>query len=240
MLLDRVTFVLVRPQIGENIGMTARALYNCGIERLRLVAPRQGWSREAALACSAGADHLVHNASIHDDLGSAIAPFTHVFATTARPREVDKPVLTQIDAATHIAAAARHGEEIAILLGAERTGLSNEEISLATAIISIPLNPVFSSLNLSQAALLVANPIWNQLRENSYTVTTPRNLATNTDYQHLFEHLEGALDAANFWRVPEKKPKMVQNLRALLLRTNLTTQEVQTLHGVIRALTWSG
>lgn len=239
MLLNRVTFVLVRPQIGENIGMTARALYNCGFERLSLVAPRSGWSREAALACSAGADHLIHNAVIYNDLGSAIASFPHVFATTARLREVDKPVFTQMDAATHIDTAVRHGEEVAILLGAERTGLFNEEISLATAIISIPLNPVFSSLNLSQAALLVANPIWEKLREPSDVVFSPRTLATNADYQHLFEHLEGALDAANFWRVPEKKPKMVQNLRALLLRTNLTAQEVQTLHGVIRALAWT-
>lgn len=228
-----IDFILVRPQMGENIGMAARAMLNCGFDRLVLVEPRPDWSRDAAIACSAGASSVVENAAIYPDLAAALAPYTLVYASTARMRDVHKPVQDLRDAAAAMNSADKGGGRVAVLFGPERTGLTNEDVSLCSHIVTIPLNPAYASLNVAQAVLLVAYALW---QPDKTLEPTTREAATNGDYQYLFQHLERELDAVNFWQVPEKRARMVDNLRALLLRAGMSRQEVQTLHGVITAL----
>ena len=231
--------ILVGAQLGENIGTVARAMLNFGLTDLRLVSPRPGWQMERAVKASAGAEALIENHRLFETVAEASADLGFVVATTARLRDMVKPVLTPAEMAAQMRA--RQNEthpQSGILFGCERTGLDNDDISLADAICRVPLNPEFSSLNLAQAVLLMGYE-WYQTDD----VTPPSQLdmhdarpATRGEVNAMFEHLEAALDAAGFLAPPEKKPAMARNIRNIFNRAALTEQDVQSLRGIINAL----
>jgi tRNA/rRNA methyltransferase len=230
--------VLVRPQLGENIGMAARAMLNCGLSELRLVAPRDGWPNAKALRAASGADIVLERARVFDSVDEAVADLQRVVATTARTRELVQRIVTARRAALDMRDWIAAGERVGILFGPERTGLENDEAVLADTALSIPLNPQFSSLNVAQAVLLVAYE-WmasadaTAAERMSEHATRP---ATKDELQNLFAHLERALDQSGFLRHKAMRPAMVNNLRALLQRSQMTEQEVRTFHGVIKFL----
>jgi tRNA/rRNA methyltransferase len=231
-------FVLVRPQMGENIGAAARAMWNFGLDRMRVVAPRDGWPSEPAVAMASGAGRLLDEAGLYGDLAGALSDCTYVYATTARPRELTKPVLSperaMLDAAARIGA----GERVAVLFGPERAGLENADIAKANAIVSVPVNPRFASLNLGQCALLVAYE-WMRAAGEVVHETTPLHKtqwASGLDIEKLAEHYEAQLGEAGFFFPPEKAEGMKINLRNLWSRMRLTRADVQMLHGVMRQM----
>jgi tRNA/rRNA methyltransferase len=232
------SIVLVETQLGENIGAAARAMANFGLPRLRLVRPRDGWPSEKAQAAASGALDIIADVELFDDERAAVADCPRVYATTARPRELLKPVLTPEHAAREMRALAGDGIRSAILFGGERAGLTNDQISLADVIISAPVNPRFASLNLAQAVLLVAYE-WFKAESDMPAEHTPlgrTGLASRDDVYHLFDHLEAELDRAGFFFPSDKTPHMVRNIRTVLLRAGLTDQEVRTWRGMIKAL----
>lgn len=229
--------VLIAPQLAENIGTVARAMLNCGLTDLRLVRPREGWPNPAAVPAASGADAVLDAARAFERTEDAIADLAHVYATTARPRDMVKPVVTPREAAGAIRAGIGRGETVGVLFGGERSGLDNDDLVLADTVITVPLNPSFASLNLAQAVLLVAHE-WFQ----AGPVEPPAGMdrgeppATKAQLLNFFEHLEQELDRAEFFRVPAKRPPMVRALRNLFQRTHPTEQEIRSLHGVVTAL----
>ncbi|MFO1161548.1 MAG: RNA methyltransferase [Reyranellaceae bacterium] len=237
---DSPIVILVRPQLGENIGMAARAMLNCGLSRLRLVAPRDGWPNDKAQRAASGADIVLEGTTVFETVAEAVADLQHVVATTARNRELSQRIVTPRHAAGEMQGWIGRGEGVGILFGPERTGLTNDDMVLADTALSIPLNPQFSSLNIAQAVLLVAYE-WAMgaaleatpaERMSEYAIRP----ATKDEMQNLFDHLERALDQSGFLRNKAAKPAMVQNLRAFLQRAVMTEQEVRTFHGVIKYL----
>ena len=227
--------VLVKPQLGENIGTAARAMYNCGLTDLRLVKPRDGWPNKKAIAAASGADTVLDKARLYDTVEEAIGGLRRVYATTARDRYMVKRILTPRFAAGEMRRLMAAGEACGILFGPERTGLVNEHIALAESVISVSLNPAFSSLNLAQAVLLIGYE-WFAAGDE----TPPAQLATGHSRPAtkerliaFFEHIEEALDDSGFMRNAEKRPSMVRNLRNLFQRAQCTEQELRTLHGVV-------
>ena len=239
--------VLVEPQLGENIGMAARAMLNCGLAELRLVRPRQDWPNEKAVAAASGADAVLDGAALYETTATAIADLETVYAATARPRDMTKRVMTARHAAGEMRALAARGRRLGVLLGAEAKGLDNDDVALADAVVTIPLNPAFMSLNLAQAVFAIAYE-WHQAGAGDAgtalamppgaALAMPKETrpANKAELMRLFEHLEGELDACGFLHVKEKRPVMVRNLRNLLQRAQLTEQEVRTLRGAIAGL----
>ena len=228
--------VLIAPQLAENIGTVARAMLNCGLTDLRLVRPREGWPNPAAVPAASGADLVLDAARVFDRTEGAIADLAHVYATTARLRDMVKPVVTPREAAQAIRAGIGGGT-VGVLFGGERSGLDNDDVVLADTVITVPLNPSFASLNLAQAVLLIGHE-WFQ----TGPVEPPAGMdrgeppATKAHLLNFFEHLEQELDRAEFFRVPAKRPPMVRALRNLFQRTHPTEQEIRSLHGVVTAL----
>jgi tRNA/rRNA methyltransferase len=226
-------FVLVQPQLGENIGAAARAMWNFGLRGLRLVAPRDGWPNPSAVAMASGAGGLLDEARLFATTAEAVADCGTVFATTARPREMTKRVLTPEAAMAEARGIVAAGGRVAVLFGPERAGLGNEDVVLADAIVTVPVNPAFASLNLAQSALLMAYE-WRRLGEAA-AVEAPERAASG-DVGRLLEHLTAELDAAGFFFPEHKRAAMVANLHNLFRRAPLTERDVRTLWGVIRAL----
>ncbi|MBI4182834.1 MAG: RNA methyltransferase [Proteobacteria bacterium] len=231
--------VLVRPQLGENIGAAARAMLNCGLTRLRLVAPRDDWPNRYAAAAASGADAVIEGAEVFATAAEAVADLARLFAATARPRDLAVPVVDAGEAARRLRAAAAAGEAAGVLFGPERSGLANDEVALADAILAFPVNPAFPSLNLAHAVLVLAYE-WRLAGPAEAAPPRPprpgEEAASRAELLNLFDHLEGELDAAGFLHPPEKRPAMVRNLRAMFQRAGLSAQEVRTLHGVVTAL----
>jgi len=230
--------ILVETQLGENIGTAVRAMANFGLSDLRLVSPRDGWPSEAATRAASRADHVLACVRVFPSVAAAIEDCAVVLATTARPREIVKPVIGPDEAAARAFAAAGEGLRTGFLFGRERIGLVNDEIALADAIVTLPIDPRFASLNIAQAVLIVAYE-WRRLATGAalpfaaYGKSPP---ATKAELLGLFEHLEAALEAASYFRPPEMKPVMVRNLRGILQKVEFTAQEVRTLRGVVAAL----
>jgi tRNA/rRNA methyltransferase len=236
---DGPAIILVEPQMGENIGACARAMLNCGLTDLRLVNPRDGWPNEKAASSAAGADLVLGRARLFESVSDAIADLERVFSTAARVRDLVKPIVTARRAAEEMRAHWQAGRKIGILFGPERTGLVNDDITLSDAMIAIPLNPGFSSLNLAQAVLLVAYEWWGTRghQEERYVHVGASRPATKAEMHNLFEHLESELDQTGFYTHPDKRPSMLRNIRNMLQRCAMTEQETRTFHGVIAALT---
>ena len=230
--------ILVRPQLGDNIGMAARAMLNCGMSSLRLVSPRDGWPNPKAVRAASGADVVLEKATLFETVAAAVADLGRVVATTARNRELTQRILTPRRAASEMRGWVGGGEKVGIVFGPERTGLTNDDMVHADTALSIPLNPQFSSLNIAQAVLLVAYE-WAAAGEEtpeermSEHATRP---ATKDELLNLFAHLERALDQSGFLRNKAMRPAMVHNLRAFLQRAAMTEQEVRSFHGVIKYL----
>jgi tRNA/rRNA methyltransferase len=229
--------VLVDPQLGENIGAAARAMLNCGLLELQLVRPRDGWPSEKARAMSSGALDKMPEPQVFETLGEAVADCHFVAATTARHRDQVKKVFTARSISRELHERVNRGEKTAILFGAERTGLDNDDISLAHAIINIPLNPDFSSLNLAQAVLLVTYE-WRMggMEDTEGTLVTNESpLATHEETESFLARLEQDLEESYFFRNPDMRPSMMRNIRNVYTRAELTEQEVRTLHGMLSA-----
>lgn len=231
-------FVLVRPQMGENIGAAARAMANFGLHRMRLVAPRDGWPNPKAVAMASGAGRLLDTAQVYDTTADAIGDCTRVFATTARARGLTKTILTPERAMAEAASLIRAGEKVAVLFGPERAGLENEDIARADAIINVPVDPDFASLNLAQCALLMAYE-WRRHTFDAppetidYARTEP---ATRIEVEKLADHYESQLDQAGLFFPPNKAPGMKLVMRNMWSRLGLSRADVQLLHGVLRQM----
>ncbi len=231
-------FILVAPQMGENIGATARAMWNFGLDRLRLVAPRDGWPNPRAEAMASGAAHVLDGVSVPETTLDARADLGFVFATTARDRSLTKEVMTPERAMAEARAMIAAGESVGILFGPERAGLENADIVRANAVISVPVNPAFGSLNLAQSALLLA---YEWMRQGDATppssyVMAGAERATGIEVEKFLDHLVGRLDATGFFFPEHKRPHMVAVLENLFRRAPLTDADIRVLHGVVRAL----
>ncbi len=231
--------VLVEPQLGENIGAAARVMANFGLARLRLVKPRDGWPSIHARRSASGADHVLEGAALYETLKAAIADCTLVLATTARAHDQAKPVLGPQEAVAWIAPHVAAGENVAVLFGRERHGLENEEVALADRIVTFPVNPAFASLNLAQAVALVAFEWFKLASGGGLPFTMPRKSepAGKQQIEAFFAHLERELDAIEYFRPLDKRATMLVNLRNIFARMGPTQQDIQTLHGIVVALT---
>ena len=226
-------FILVAPQMGENIGAAARVMANFGLHDLRLVAPRDGWPNPAAETMSAGALPDVVKVQVFDAVEQAVADRSVVIATTARPRGMEKPVLGLSDALVRM-----RGARAAVLFGAERMGLPNEAVALADVILSFPVDASFPSLNLAQAVALVAHGVAEAEGKGAPAAFGPGVdvPATREELVGMMEHFEEELERAGFFHPEVKKPVMIQNLRNTFTRAGWTAQEVRTFRGAIKAL----
>jgi tRNA/rRNA methyltransferase len=229
--------VLVEPQLGENIGSAARVMANFGLSRLRLVAPRQGWPNGKAKIMASGADRVLDQAELFDTAADAVADCTFVLATTARAHDQAKPVLAPREAAAQMAARVAGGERVAILFGRERIGLVNEEVAMADATVTFPVNPAFASLNLAQAVALMGYE-WFTAAGGGLPFEAPQKSAPAAKQQiaTFLGHLESALDGVDFFRPPEKRATMLINLRNIFARMEPSRQDMQTLSGIVTAL----
>ena len=231
--------ILVEPQLGENIGMVARAMANFGLKELRLVKPRDGWPSEKARAAASKADHVIDAVAVFADLPAAIADLNFVYATTARARDGFKKVAGPVEAGRALRARCLAGQRTGILFGRERFGLENDEVGLADEIVTFPVDPGFSSLNIAQAVLLMSYE-WMKSGlgdENRTNFSGPEMApATKQELFGLFAHLEAALEARGYFRPAQKKPKMVDNLRSVLTRAGFAGPELRVLRGVVASL----
>ena len=237
---SRPAIILVEPQLPENIGMVARAMLNCGLGDLRLVRPREIWPNDKAVSAASGADRVLNAARLYGTTADAIADLRHVYATTARPRYMTKRVATPRQAAVELRALAAQGAATGILFGPEAAGLHNDEIALAEVVVTVPLNPAFSSLNLGMAVLLIGYEWFaagaGETPPSTLIVPPQSRAATQAELLGLYQHLEAELDACGFLRNRQSRPSMIRNLRNLFGRAGLTEQEVRTLRGVITCL----
>jgi tRNA/rRNA methyltransferase len=225
--------ILVRPQLGENIGKAARAMLNFGLTEMRLVAPRDGWPNPAAGPAASGADVVLANAQLFDTLAGATADINHVYATTVRKRGVTKPVLTPEEATKEMGDAAGRS---AILFGAERSGLESDEVTIARAIITVPINPDFGSLNLAQAVILCAYE-WSKTQ----TLASPPKTeldppASQFELDGLIDQLDGMLEPLGYYKPADRAPVTRRTLRNLLTKPAWNALEVRTLRGVLTTL----
>ena len=241
--------ILVAPQLGENIGTAARAMANFGLSDLRLVAPRDGWPNEKARSAASGADAVIDKARMFATVEDAVGELHYVCATTARRRDMVKPVLTPETAVREMQARGQAGRTCGILFGGERAGLDNDHLALADAIVTAPVDPGFASLNLAQSVLLLGYEWLKQTGPDTLGRKTPfdgpaseglqmrgSRPATRAEIVGFLEHLEAELDASGFLRPPEKRPIMVRNIRNMFLRLGATEQEVRTLRGIVASL----
>ena len=225
--------VLVRPQLGQNIGKAARAMLNFGLTELRIVAPRDGWPNPEAAPAASGADRVLDAATIFDSVADAVADCRHVYATTVRRRGVTKPVVTPAEAAEEIHAASGRS---AILFGPERAGLETDDVALARKIVTVPINPEFGSLNLAQAVILVAYE-WSKrqaLVQPSLTEIEPP--ASQFELDGMIAQLDAMLDAAGYFFPPDRRVTTTRMLRTLLTKPAWSSQEVRTVRGVLTTL----
>lgn len=225
--------VLVRPQLGENIGKAARAMLNFGLVELRLVSPRDGWPNPSAGPAASGADAVIENAVVFDSVADAVADCAQVYATTVRKRGVTKPVVTPEVAARDIHAAPTRA---AILFGPERAGLETDDVALARTIITVPINPDFGSLNLAQAVILVAYEWSKGVALASPPITDLPEPAPHEELEGMIQQLDVMLDRAGFYFPPDRTPVTKRTLRTLLTKPGWSSQEVRTMRGVLSAL----
>jgi tRNA/rRNA methyltransferase len=229
----RPVIILVRPQLGENIGKAARAMLNFGLTEMRLVSPRDGWPNPSAGPAASGADIVLEQARVYDSIADATADCAHVYATTVRKRGLVKPVVTPEEAARAI-----HAEpgRSAILFGPERAGLETDDVAIARTILTVPINPEFGSLTLAQAVILVAYE-WSKGEKLAQPPATDLDPpAPQADLDGLIDHLESMLDPAGYFYPPDRVPATRRTLRSVLTKPGWNAQEVRTLRGVLSAL----
>ena len=239
LLAEGPAIILVEPQLGENIGMVARAMANFGLAELRLVKPRDGWPSDKARSAASKADHVIDGVVVFETLEEAVADLNFVYATTARFRDGFKPVRSPVTAASTLRHRFTAGEKTGIMFGREKSGLSNEDVALADEIVTFPVNPAFASLNIAQAVLLMSYEWMKSSMDDVQAVpfdAVEQAPATKDEVIGLFDHLEEALDARNYFHPASKKQRMIDNLRAVLSRRAFTSPEIKVLRGVISSL----
>jgi tRNA/rRNA methyltransferase len=231
--------ILVEPQLGENIGAAARVMANFALKRLRLVKPRDGWPNVHARRAASGADRILDDAALYDTVEAAIADCTLVLATTARAHDQAKPVIGPDAAASLLAPHVAAGESVAVLFGRERYGLENHEVALADRIVTLPVNPAFASLNLAQAVAVIAYEWFKLASDGALPFAMPQKSepAGKVQVQAFFANLERELDQIEYFRPLDKRATMLVNLRNIFARMQPTQQDIQTLHGIVVALT---
>lgn len=223
-----ISIILVNPQMPENIGGAARAMLNFGLTDLRVVNPRDKFPCEKSIAIATHAHEVVKNAGIYNSLSDASHDLQQLFATTARKRDMVKQVVTPKTLPKYATQ-----QKIGIVFGGENSGLTNADVSLCDYILNIPANTQYNSINLAQAVLLIGYELWN----SKLSGTRPqRQAASKDELSNFFIKLEQRLDDANFFQTPDKKPKMLDNIRNIFSRGQLTSQEIRTLHGIMSAL----
>lgn len=231
--------ILVRPQLDENMGMVARAMMNCCLSELRLVNPRDNHLSPKAISTASGAHQILESAKCFSSLDDALKDIHFALTSSARKRDMTKEIYSPEDGIKAIQQKISNGEKTAILFGAERTGLENKEIVYSNGIIEIPLNPLHSSLNLSQAVLLLGYE-WHKntlTKTNTHLETGSSSMATNAELLAFFSHIETELDKRGYFRFVDKKERMSHNLRNIFSRSNLTSSEIKTLHKIVSDLT---
>lgn len=231
--VETPVFVLVRPQLGENIGKAARAMLNFGLTEMRLVAPRDGWPNPSAGPAASGADLVLEQARVFGSVAEAVADCAHVYATTVRKRGVTKPVLSPEAASGEIHA--QQGRS-AILFGPERSGLETDDVAIARAIVTVPINPEFGSLNLAQAVILLAYEWSKGMDLASPPETDLDPPALQGEFEGMMMQLESMLDKAGFFHPPERMQSTKRTLRTMLTKPGWSSQEVRTMRGVLSAL----
>jgi len=230
---SKPVIVLVRPQLGQNIGKAARAMLNFGLAEMRLVAPRDGWPNPDAGPAASGADVVLEQAQLFDSVEEAIADCSTVFASTVRRRDLVMPVLAPAEMAGQIAAAP---ERSAILFGPERSGLETEEVALANAIVTVPINPEFASLNLAQAVILLAYE-WSKRSELAQPpVKDLEPSAPHGELEGLIRHLDEELAAKGYFHPPSRTQATRNTIRTIFTKTRWSSREVKAVRGIIRAL----
>jgi tRNA/rRNA methyltransferase len=236
--LNGPVMILVEPQLGENIGMAARAMGNFALSELRIVNPRDGWPNIAAQRAAAGADHVLDQAKLFKTVAEAVADLDLLFATTARAHDQAKPVVGPESCAREVVEHLSGGGKAGILFGRERWGLTNDEVACANRIVTFPVNPGFASLNLAQAVLLMGYEWFKQATEGGLPFTMPERSprASQHQMQAFFENLVRELDRVEFLRPIEKRDTMLVNLRNIFFRMEPTKQDMHTLHGVVMAI----
>lgn len=228
--------ILVAPQMGENIGAAARAMWNFGLEHMRLVVPRDGWPNPAATATASGASRVLDRLGVFDDTQAALQDLDFVFATTARNRDLTKPVFTPEDAMSRARGMIADGKKVGVLFGPERAGLENKDIAQANAIVSVPVNPGFASLNLAQCVLLTSYE-WRKQFDNvvpDSMEAMQSDAAGQGEINALYGHFEEKLERAGFFFPAHKSDSMKLNLRNMFSRLPLTSSDVATFHGMLR------
>ncbi|WP_205478666.1 RNA methyltransferase [Sphingomonas arenae] len=226
--------VLVRPQLGQNIGKAARAMLNFGLTEMRLVAPRDGWPNPDAGPAASGADIVLERATVCDTVADAIADCSTVFASTVRKRELVTPVVGPEEMARTITTSAGRS---AILFGPERSGLETEDVALANAIVTVPINPEFGSLNLAQAVILLAYE-WSRTQALAQpTVREMEPAAPHAEVDGLIGQLEGALDTAGYFHPPERTQATKNTIRTIFTKTGWSSREIKAVRGMLKALT---
>ncbi len=233
-MTDTPAFILHTPQLGENIGAACRVMANFGLPELIVVDPRDGWPQDKAITMSAGSP--VHdNARVEYRLSDALHDVNRIYATTARPRGMEKPVMTAREAVADMRAAIAAGERVAVMFGGEKAGLPNEAVTLADVIITLPVDRSFSSLNLAQAVAVIAYE-WKAEEGTPAEFEPVSDIAKREDLEGMFEHFEYELERAGYFFPPSKTPLMTQNLRNAFIRGRWTEQEVRTFRGAVKAL----
>ncbi|MDX1541341.1 MAG: RNA methyltransferase [Geminicoccaceae bacterium] len=230
--------ILVRPQLGENVGTVARAMLNFGLDELRLVQPKCGWPNVKAVNAASGATEVLNRLRVFASVQAATADLHLTLATTARPRDLPKRVVEAAGAALEIRAAAARGLGSGLLFGPERTGLSNDDLLHADAVLTVPLNPAFSSLNLAQAVLIVAYEWFRAGAPPAPSAASedPARPATKGEVDRLFDHLLEELDAVDFFRAADRRLSLARTIRLILERAGLREPDVHLLHGIVKAL----
>ncbi|HEX9881638.1 MAG TPA: RNA methyltransferase [Hyphomicrobium sp.] len=241
--------LLMEPQLADNVGMVARAMANFGLDTLRLIAPRDGWPNEKARIAASGANYVIDDAAPFPTLGAAVGDLNWLAATTARQRDLRKPVMTPIEAVAEMRARIAKGERCGVLFGRERNGLETTEIANADALVMIPVNTRFASLNLAQAVLILGyewmrtSPVQSLGRVTTYETPIAPGLnlgadrpATKEELLGFFDHLETELDRLGFFNPSYKRDTVARNLRTMFSRMGATEQEVRTLRGIVATL----
>ncbi|MBP6602087.1 MAG: hypothetical protein KA250_09815 [Verrucomicrobiales bacterium] len=226
--------ILVEPQLGENIGMCARAMLNCGLHRLRLVRPRDGWPNPAAVATAADADLVLEKVEVFPTLAEAIADCHHVIATSARDRAIPLPVMSSSDAVGRLAEWSEKGAQVAVVFGPEASGLDNAAISRAEILMRFETNPDFSSLNLAQCVLLFGWE-WKRCEKRELNGTVNKS-ASRQSLDAFLKRLEGQLDLGGFFLTPDLRPTTVRSLHSIFSRASVSERELALLQGMLTAL----
>lgn len=226
--------VLVRPQLGENIGKAARAMLNFGLVEMRLVSPRDGWPNPDAGPAAAGADIVLANARVFPSLAEAVADCSHIYATTVRKRGVTKPVLTPEAAARQVHATAGRS---AFVFGPERSGLETDDVALAHSIVTVPINPEFGSLNLAQAVILLSYE-WSKGQALASPPQVPLDPpSSHGELEELIQHFVRDLEAKDYFIPPERTAATLRTFRTALTKSGWSSNEVRMMHGIVAALT---